>query len=418
MAKATYREIAGCGITYRILLVACAILILAGLGAALYMRAQGHHVSGMNNQIVWGMPHVVAVFLIVAASGALNVASIASVFGRALYKPLARLSGLLALALLVGGLWDLVLDLGRPGHLLAAVLYPNFRSIFAWNIYLYTGFLVIVGFYLWFMMERRLNRYTPPAGFVAFLWRLVLTTGTGSIFGFLAARSAYDSAVLAPLFIVMSFALGLAVFTLVLIGAFRGTARPLGAHILGRLQTLLVIFVASVLYFVAVYHLTNLYRAGDRGIESFVLVRGGIFTGLFWGVQVVGGGVVPLVLLLGRRAHTSAHKAARTLTVAAAAVVAGGLAQLYVLIIGGQSYPLQMFPGMIVTSRFYDGVVHHYDPRWPETVLALSGPAVAALIVLIAVRLLPFLPTSLADEVTRSPGEGASSPPASTVAPA
>ena len=40
------------------------------------MEHQGHYVTGMNNQIVWGMPHVFAIFLIVAASGALNVASI------------------------------------------------------------------------------------------------------------------------------------------------------------------------------------------------------------------------------------------------------------------------------------------------------------------------------------------------------
>ena len=53
-----------------------------GLAAALYMEHSGHVVTGMNNQIVWGMPHVFAIFLIVAASGALNVASIGSVFGR------------------------------------------------------------------------------------------------------------------------------------------------------------------------------------------------------------------------------------------------------------------------------------------------------------------------------------------------
>ena len=66
-----------------------------------------------------------AVFLIVAASGALGVASIASVFGRQLYKPLSRLSGLLALTLLAGGLAVLVLDLGRPDRLIVAMTYYN-----------------------------------------------------------------------------------------------------------------------------------------------------------------------------------------------------------------------------------------------------------------------------------------------------
>jgi Ni/Fe-hydrogenase subunit HybB-like protein len=59
------------------------------------------------------------------------------------------------------------------------------------------------------MMEHRMNRFTPLAGLFAFIWRMALTTGTGSIFGFLVARQAYDSALLAPLFIALSLSYGL-----------------------------------------------------------------------------------------------------------------------------------------------------------------------------------------------------------------
>src|SRR3989338_3291878 len=117
------------------------------------MEHNGHWVTGMTNQIVWGTPHVFAVFLIVAASGALNVASVSSVFNRPEYKPYARLSGLLAIALLVGGLTVLVLDLGRPDRLIVAMTNYNFKSIFAWNIFLYIGFLGVVVVYVWMMME-------------------------------------------------------------------------------------------------------------------------------------------------------------------------------------------------------------------------------------------------------------------------
>ena len=58
------------------------------------MEREGHWITGMNNQIVWGLPHVFAIVLILAASGALNVASMASLFDIDHYKPLARLSGL------------------------------------------------------------------------------------------------------------------------------------------------------------------------------------------------------------------------------------------------------------------------------------------------------------------------------------
>jgi molybdopterin-containing oxidoreductase family membrane subunit len=390
MASIQYREIEGRSGGYLALLGVLGLLVLGGLAAAWTMEHQGHHITGMSNRIVWGTPHVIAVFLIVAASGALNVASIASVFGRELYKPLARLSGLLAITLLAGGLAVLVLDLGRPDRLIVAMTYYNFKSIFAWNIFLYTGFFAIVALYLWSMFERRMNGYTKRAGLLAFVWRLVLTTGTGSIFGFLVAREPYNSALLAPLFIIMSFSFGLAIFVLVLMAACRWTGRALGEVVLNRLRKLLGVFVAAVLYFVAVHHLTNLYIARQHDVERFFLWEGGIYTVLFWGGQVLVGGVVPLALLFGTASR-------RALAAAAVAVILGGLAQLYVLIIGGQAYPQLMFPEKEVRSSFFDGVVAAYAPSLPEMALGVGGVALALALTAVALKVLPFLPRSLAD---------------------
>jgi len=386
MASVQYREIEGKSAGFYGLLGALALLVAGGLAAAWAMEHQGHVITGMTNRIVWGTPHVFAVFLIVAASGALNVASIASVFGRELYKPLARLSGLLAVALLAGGLAVLVLDLGRPDRLIVAMTHYNFKSIFAWNIFLYTGFFAVVALYLWTMFERRMNGYTARAGVLAFLWRLVLTTGTGSIFGFLVAREPYDSALLAPLFIVMSFAFGTAAFVLVLMAACRWSERPLSDELLQRLGSLLGIFVAAVLYFVAVHRLTNLYVARQLEFERFLLVDGGLYTALFWVGQVLVGGIVPLVLVFALRSRAA-------LAAACACVIAGGLAQLYVIIIGGQAYPQQIFPGKDVSSSFFDGVVASYAPSLPEVALGLGGVGLAAALTVIGLKVLPFLPT-------------------------
>jgi len=371
------------------------LFVLAGLAAAFYMEHNGHYVTGMTNQIVWGTPHVFAVFLIVAASGALNVASISSVFGKTPYKPLARLSGLLAIALLVGGLMVLVLDLGRPDRLIVAMTRYNFKSIFAWNIFLYTGFMAVVGVYLWMMMERRMNRFTRMSGLFAFIWRLILTTGTGSIFGFLVARQAYDSALMAPMFVIMSFSFGLAIFILVLMAAYKWSDRPLGDAILYRLKNLLGVFIASVLYFVMVYHLTNLYITENHGIERFILLDGGIYTRLFWIVQVLIGSLLPLALLY----LPSTGKSRGWIGISCALVILGGLAQMYIIIIGGQAYPLEMFPGKEVSSSFFDGVVNTYTPSLPEVVLGIGGVAIALAAVVVGIRVLRFLPVSLADEL-------------------
>src|SRR5512135_2796803 len=103
---------------YYALLAVAGLVALAGLYAVHMMESHGHIITGMNNQIVWGMPHVFAIFLIVSASGVLNVASIGSVFGKAIYKARAPLAGLLSIAMLSGGLTVLMLDLGRPDRII------------------------------------------------------------------------------------------------------------------------------------------------------------------------------------------------------------------------------------------------------------------------------------------------------------
>ncbi|HIE78791.1 MAG TPA: molybdopterin oxidoreductase [Candidatus Thioglobus sp.] len=393
MSNIRFEQIQGRGAGFYVLVALLGALIMAALGSVYYMEHNGHFVTGMSNRIVWGTPHVFAIFLIVAASGALNVASISSVFHKKMYKPLSRLSGLVSLALLAGGLMILVLDLGRPDRLIVAMTEYNFKSIFAWNIILYNGFFVIVGIYLWMMFERRMNRFSSKVGIVAFSWRLILTTGTGSIFGFLVARQAYDAVIMAPMFIIMSFSFGLAFFILILMASYKWTDRDLGDAIVNRLGNLLGVFVAAVVYFVAIYHVGNLYLAENALVENFILFDGGVYTQLFWYGQVLLGGLVPMALI-----YSPSTKGNRSmLGLASLLVMFGGIAQIYVLIIGGQAYPIEMFPGKDIIEGY--GGIATYVPSMPEILLGIGGISVSLIAVVFLIKFLPFLPESLADEV-------------------
>lgn len=387
MANIVYTECRG-GPRFWTLFAGLAVLVAIGGASALYMEHYGHIVTGMSNGIVWGLPHVFAVFLIVVASGVLNIASLGSVFGELPYKPKARLSGVLAITFLVGGLAILVLDLGRPDRLTVAMTNYNFRSIFAWNVLLYSGFIGVVGAYLVVQMTRAWQKYTPWVGLAAFLWRLVLTTGTGSIFGFLMARSPYASAVLAPLFIAMSLAYGLAVFILIRLALENSASQGVGDELLQRLMRLLVIFVGSVLYFAGVFHFTSIYTAWRVGSESFVLLGGNVYTALFWIGYVLIGTVIPMALIY-RRTGISRQRE----TVAAALVLVGGFAHIYVIIIGGQAFPLTLFPGYEVTSAIGDGAVTSYVPSLPELGLGIGGVGLALILSMVAMRVLRLLPT-------------------------
>jgi molybdopterin-containing oxidoreductase family membrane subunit len=364
------------------------LVAAVGLGAALYMEHNGHIVTGMNNQIVWGLPHVFAIFLIVAASGVLNVASIGSVFGKKAYKSRAPLSALLCIAMLTGGLTVIMLDLGRADRIIVAATHFNPTSVFGWNVILYPGMYAIVGVYLWTLMERRMNPYSKAAGLTTFIWRILLTTGTGSIFAFLVARQAYGNAILPAMFIIMSFAWGLATFMIVQKTMFGWNAMTLHPAIRSRMKNLLGTFVAAVFYFVATYHLTNIYFARQTAFEEFILLSGGIFPLLFWVGYVLVGTIIPLLLIY----VPDLNRFRGSVFLASTLVIIGAFCLLYVFIIGGQAYPLDIFPGYDVKSSFMDGAIDSYSPTLPETLLAFGGMGIAYTITIIGVRALRFLP--------------------------
>ncbi|MFO1304784.1 MAG: NrfD/PsrC family molybdoenzyme membrane anchor subunit [Burkholderiales bacterium] len=364
-------------------------VVACGLGAAHFMEEHGHVVTGMTNRIVWGLPHVFAIFMIVAASGVLNVASVGSVFGKPEYKARAPLSGLLCIALLAGGLAVLMLDLGRPERMIVAATHYNFTSVFAWNVFLYTGMFAIVAVYLWTLMERRMHVHSRRAGLAAFAWRVILTTGTGAIFAFLVARQAYASALLPPLFILMSFAWGLAVFLVVQAVVYRDGNRAVPADVLLRMRRLLGLFVMSALYFTLVFYLTSAYFAKQSAFVQFLLVHGGPYPWLFWGGYVLLGSLLPIALVYHPRSTGNAPVVA-----AALCTIAGAFAFLYVFIIGGQAWPLEIFPGYAVTSSAGDGTIAPYTPRLPEWLLGIGGIAIALAIATVGLRILPFAPAA------------------------
>ncbi len=106
------------------------------------------------------------------------------------------------------------------------------------------------------------------------------------------------------------------------------------------------------------------------------------------------GGIIPLFLI-----YSPAFAKSRFATaVASIMVLIGGFFQVYVIVIGGQAYPMNIFPGKeVISSSFFDGVVNGYVPTIPEVLLGFGGIAVAMLLVAVGARMLQVLPESLED---------------------
>jgi len=84
---------------------------------------------------------------------------------------------------------------------------------------------------------------------------------------------------------------------------------------------------------------------------------------------------------------------------ASLAIILGGFAFLYVFIIGGQAFPLDIFHGFEVSSTFADGMIGTYHPSIFETLLGFGGLGVAFVITAIGIRVLDFVPHEIPRKV-------------------
>lgn len=377
------------GSAFYVALILGVLASAVGIWDALHVAEHGLQLTNMNNQVFWGLPHVFGIFMIVAASGAVNVATIGTVFGKQAYLPRAPLSALLGIALLAGGLATIMLDLGRPDRLTVAMTNINLKSTFGRNSIIYPVFLLLAGLTIWVTMARGINKlFYQTVNLTTLFWRLIMTMGTGSIFGYIVARQAYQSAILPPLFIVMSLVWGMATFLIVQKILYTRHNIELHPQLRARFKNLLGIFIGTGMFFVLIYHLVATYYAKNLEYEYFILFSGGIFTWLFWGGYLVVGSILPLLLL-----YVPALSAIRgSVTTASLLAILGGLSLMYVIVISGQVYPMDMFPGAQVSSSFYDGMIDSYTPNLSEVLLSLGGVGIAFTVALVGLRVLDFVP--------------------------
>ncbi|MBF0357876.1 MAG: polysulfide reductase NrfD [Magnetococcales bacterium] len=379
-----FTAIEGRSFGYWRLVIFFGVLVLIGAGSFVAVEVHGHGITGMNNQIVWGVPHVFAISLLVMASGALNLGSMSTVFAVKQFKQFGRFSAFLAIALLIGGLAVLMLDLGRPDRLLLTMMHMNFRSMFTLNVFLYSGFIILCFLYLWSMFEY--HQFTKVIGSAAFMWRVILTTGTGSIFGVLHAREVFHSAITAPTFVALSLSSGTAISILLLVTTFKQTKRDLEDKVVFGLRNALIFFILLVAYLLVVEKFTKYYSPAFYDVQGWILT--GPYSSLYifgvWGAAII----IPLAILF----HPSKGNSVSGVMWASLFSIIGTFSIVAHLLLAGQAYPLNMFPGYEVSSAFMDGVTATYSPAAVEYMLGFGGIGIAGIIYLLGIKFFRMLP--------------------------
>lgn len=366
-----------------------AVVAVAGFVCFAVAYLQGHQVFGSSNVVPWGMPIVLAIFLIGLSAGLHILAFLVYIMNQEQYRKVLKVAVFLAVVLIFGAMIAIAVDLGRPEkfwRLFMLFYLNNMSSMFAINSIFYTSYLISAVIYLIALLAD-MKRFSVVMGMVAFGWAMLTHAGTGAIFGFIAARETWFSALSPFEFIVAAFASSIALLVLVLIVLFKTTGRKIDWSLIGSLGGLTKAFLISLVILMLVGELTHLYPAHSGPI---MYMLAGPYSWLFWSFQVLLGIAVPLFLLY----YPKTRSLPAGVITAAALVVVGIFVKRYYLVIPGAAYPQHFYPGTI--EGVYGSVGHFYLMP-AELGLSVGMFAFLALVFILGLKYLDLLPANEAE---------------------
>ena len=299
------------------LVLVSAALVLLGLGVYVYQLMFGLGVTGMNNSTSWGLYLTCFMFFVGLSAGGLIVASSASIFGIKKYKAVALPAVILSLVCICCAGVCVLIDLGGIQRVWRMLTGLNVASPLAWDMIVITCYLVINLFYLYFMCSKKadpakvavVSRFALPVA-------ILVHSVTAWIFGLEVAKEAWNTAILAPIFVASALDSGLALLVLALMGLRSRGVFQTTDQLITSLAGLLCTCIAVDAYFIGCEILTTAYNGTPGGTAVIDTLLFGGTAPFFW-FEVVFGLVLPFCLLVftKNRANMKVVAAASVLVV-------------------------------------------------------------------------------------------------------
>lgn len=213
---------------------ALTVLCLLGLNAYARQFAQGLIVTGMSDEVSWGVYIANFTFLVGVAAAAVMMVIPVYIYNNEELHDLVIFGELLAVAAILMCLAFVTVDLGRPDrfwHLIPGIGQFNFpASMLSWDVIVLNGYLLlnvyICGYLLYcrYQKKKAAKWFYIPFVFIAIVWAISIHTVTAFLYVGLGGRPFWNSAIVGPRFIASAFAAGPALIILALQVVRRVTA--------------------------------------------------------------------------------------------------------------------------------------------------------------------------------------------------
>ncbi len=382
-----FESIEGNSFEYRVMMIVFAVFSVIGLIATFWIIQKGLWVTGMYGRVPWGLQIVMAVYYIGLSAGSLVISGLYGVFGKAEYKPFARIAVYVAMLFLIAGLLSILTDQGRMDRVFVEpFVHFNLQSMFSINPILYIGHILICIVYLWALFYEK-KTLTKVVATLAFGWAFCVHSGTGAIFGF-GARVLYESPLLPASFVAAAMASGTALMILLIVGLFKLTKRHLDDELIIWLGRFLAICILVVVYFLFVENAYRAYVVELRHAAVYYLF-GGIHSLLFWIGLIFIGCILPMIILFRKKTGKSIH----WIVLASSLVIFGVLCERYVIVIPGLTNPPDLFPGMEITYSVIQEGFATYTISFLEVLQAIGVFGIIGFLFGLGLKVFKLLPT-------------------------
>jgi dimethyl sulfoxide reductase membrane subunit len=261
-------------------LILAVLLSLAGFAAWIYQLVVGLEVTGLGQQVVWGM-YIAAFFTAVGAG-----ASLLALAGISEYHPLLPADSrqpvlALALSAFVAGGILITMDVGNPLQLWRLITGFEFSSLMTWDFWLLV-LSALVG--LIYLLQARQGQPQKLLGGLGVMTAFGVVAVESWMLTTLTARLMWGSGLILITFLVGAAVAGVGVAMLVL---------PQTAN---RLRQVLFFGLGLSLLLVTAEVLTGLLSNNPRVLSETRLLLTGSAAPIFW-LHLIAGLVLPLLLL-------------------------------------------------------------------------------------------------------------------------
>lgn len=313
-------------------IVGVAGLVVTGAYVIWQLVSQGHAAyNATSSGLMWGLPIVTYDFLLMSSCGAALVASLWTVFGVKDFEPVARRALWIALALAVGGVAALFLELGYPLRALYAiplnlqVKAPLFWKVIAVAVYAICLLAMAAG---WLAKPDSGAKPGGGAATIGAVAALAVVITGALMFATLSMRPFWHSGEV-PVMILVEALLGGLAFVL-LAAHLAGGDDATRAAVTGPLPRLVAVLTFATLLFVGGRAIVGLASNLD-GLQVWSKIVGSAW---FWIEVVFLLAALWLTASAANRANTGMQTLAMVLVIVALAI------GKYEFVIGGQLVPL------------------------------------------------------------------------------